>query len=260
MFDKGQAGAVINKLSTLARERSWKYFEVRGGRETFPQNASPATQFYGHKLSLSNSDEELVAQFASGVRRAIRKAEKSGVEVEVTRTRSAILEFYRLHVGTRRRHGLPPQPLTFFLNIYEEIIKLGQGFVVLARSGSRFLAGAVFFQYGETAVYKFGASDEVFQEFRGNNLVMWEAIKFLARNGCKTLHFGRTSLDNDGLRRFKAGWGALEETMEYFKFDTKTEAWKITRDSGSGFHNKIFRRLPLAINRLAGAVIYPHLD
>jgi Acetyltransferase (GNAT) domain len=260
IFDKGESDAVMKKVSTLARERKWRYFEIRGGRETFAPNACSAVQFYGHRLPLSDSTEELSARFVSGVRRAIRKAEKSGVDVEVTRTRAAILEFFRLHVATRRRHGLPPQPLSFFLNIYEEIIKPGQGFVALARSGSRFLAAAVYFQYGKTAVYKFGASDEVFQEFRGNNLVMWEAMKFLARNGCKMLHFGRTSLDNDGLRRFKAGWGALEEAIEYFRFDTETEAWKSAGDSGSGFHNRIFRRLPLAINRLAGAVIYPHLD
>jgi hypothetical protein len=74
------------------------------------------------------------------------------------------------------------------------------------------------------------------------------------------LHFGRTSPDNDGLRRFKAGWGALEEAIEYFRFDTVTEAWNSAGASGSGFHSKVFRRLPLALNRLAGAVIYPHLD
>jgi hypothetical protein len=260
IFDEDGSGFVVEKLSELARERNWKYFELRGGQETLPPIATPTTQFYGHKLPLSESSEELLAGFASPVRRAIRKAEKIGGSVEVTKTRNAILEFYRLHVKTRRRHGLPPQPLAFFLNIYEEIIKAGQGFVVLARRGSRPFAAAVFFQFGKTALYKFGASDEVFQEFRGNNLVMWEAIKFLMQNGSRLLHFGRTSLDNEGLRRFKAGWGALEEAIEYFRFDTEAKAWKNAGDSGSGFHNKVFRRLPLAVNRLAGAVIYPHLD
>jgi lipid II:glycine glycyltransferase (peptidoglycan interpeptide bridge formation enzyme) len=122
------------------------------------------------------------------------------------------------------------------------------------------LAAAVFFQYGRAAVYKFGASDEFLQRFRGNNFVMWEALKFLVRDGCRMLHFGRTSLDNEGLRRFKAGWGVIEEAIEYFRFDTETEAWKSAGDRSSGLHNKVFRRLPLAFNRLAGAAIYPHLD
>jgi CelD/BcsL family acetyltransferase involved in cellulose biosynthesis len=260
LFDKAEAGPVLDKLSELGRERNWKYFELRGGQEALPAAAVPATQFYGHQLPLSGSSEELLARLASPVRRAIRKAEKSGVHVQVTRTRDAILEFYRLHIRTRRRHGLPPQPLSFFLNIYEEIVKAGQGFVVLAKRGSRFLAAAVFFQFGKNSVYKFGASDELFQEFRGSNLVMWEAIRLLLRDGASMLHFGRTSLDNDGLRRFKLGWGTVEEAIEYFQFDIGAQAWKSNGHNGSGFYNNIFRRLPLLLNRFAGAVIYPHLD
>jgi hypothetical protein len=260
VFNPSASVAVMEKVSELAREQEWRYFEMRGGRESLPTTATPAIQFYSHKLAVARPEEELLAQLGSATRRAIRKAEKSGVKVEVVRTEAAMLEFYRLHVATRRRHGLPPQPRSFFLNIYEEIIKAGQGFAVLGRSSSRLVAAAVFFQYGDSAVYKFGASDEVFQGIRGNNLVMWEAIKYLMQNGCKMLHLGRTSLDNPGLRRFKAGWGAMEGMIEYFRFDTKANAWKGAGDSSSGFHNKIFRRLPLALNRLAGAVIYPHLD
>jgi GNAT acetyltransferase-like protein len=261
MFDQSEAEAVLNRVSELARARRWKYFEVRGGREILPVSATPARQFHGHSLRLSESSEDkLLARFASPVRRAIRKAEKSGVDVQVAMTQDAILEFYRLHVRTRRRHGVPPQPLSFFLNIYKEIIKTGRGFVVLAKRGPRFFAAAVFFHFGQKAVYKFGASDESLQEFRGNNLVMWEAIRFLIQSGARFLHFGRTDLENDGLRRFKMSWGAEEEVIEYFKFDAQAESWEIPSQKGSGFHRKVFRRMPLALNRLAGSVIYPHLD
>ena len=260
MSDQSEAEAVLKKVSELARERNWKYFEVRGGRGILPVGATPSRQFHGHSLRLSESSEELLARFASPVRRAIRKAEKSGVDVQVAVTQDAILEFYRLHVRTRRRHGVPPQPLSFFLNIYREIIRTGQGFVVLAKSGPRFVAAAVFLQFGQKAVYKFGASDESLQEFRGNNLVMWEAIRFLVQRGARFLHFGRTDLGNDGLRRFKMGWGGEEEVIEYFKFDAQGESWKYPARNGSAFHHGIFRSLPLALNRFAGSVIYPHLD
>jgi len=216
--------------------------------------------YYGHTLDLRANAEDLLTRFKSSVRRALRKAVESGLSVQVNQTREAILEYYRLHVQTRRRHGLPPQPVSFFLNIHDELIKPGLGFVVLANSGSRIVAAAVFFHFGRKAVYKFGASDERFQKFRGNNLIMWEGIRFLAQNGAETLHFGRTSLENDGLRRFKLAWGTEEETMEYFKFDTVAEEWVTGRDSASGFHNAVFGRLPSALNCLAGAVIYPHLD
>src|SRR6516162_2503219 len=259
IFSDGGSALAMHKLSDLALERKWKYLEVRGGR-TFELAATPAVVFYGHKLDLRGGAEELLTRFKSSARRAIRKGERSGLSIQVTRTREAILGFYRLHVQTRRRHGLPPQPESFFLNIHDEVIKPGLGFVVLASSGPRVVASAVFFHFGKKAVYKFGASDEKLQEFRGNNLVMWEGIRFLAQHGAETLHFGRTSLKNDGLRRFKLTWGAEEEIIEYFKFDTLAEEWVISRESASGFHNAVFGRLPSALNCLVGAIIYPHLD
>jgi hypothetical protein len=56
------------------------------------------------------------------------------------------------------------------------------------------------------------------------------------------------------------GWGTEEELIEYFKFDIEEKAWDSNGRDGLGFHNKIFRRLPLVLNRFAGSVIYPHLD
>jgi len=259
IFGEGGSAGAFAKLSKVARERKWKYFEVRGGKSLWG-SAVPALAFYGHTLDLRRGTEDLLTRVKSSVRRALRKAERSGLSVRVVRTREAILEFYRLHVRTRRRHGVPPQPESFFLNIHDEVIKPGLGFVVVARSGSRPIAAAVFFQFGKKAVYKFGASDERLQELRGNNMIMWEGIRFLAQNGAETLHFGRTSLKNDGLRRFKLTWGTQEETIEYVKFDTVAGAWVTGRDAASGFHEAIFGRLPSALNRLAGAIIYPHLD
>jgi lipid II:glycine glycyltransferase (peptidoglycan interpeptide bridge formation enzyme) len=219
-----------------------------------------AEKYYGHKLDLTIGMGELFARLQSPVRRAIRKAEKSGLTVEASKTREAMLDFYRLHVWTRRRHGLPPQSLTFFLNIHEAIIKTGLGFIVLAQRETKPIAAAVFLHSGATALYKYGASDKGVQELRGNNLVMWEGIKRLTGKGLKTLHFGRTSVDNDGLRKFKLSWGTKEEIIEYFRFAFRPNMWVNRCRNASQFHNRLFRRLPLAVNRVAGTLIYPHLD
>lgn len=260
LFHRSDAEIVRNACLSLVRERRWKYLEFRGGPGLRSLNAASSRQFYGHSLRLADRSDELLARFTSPVRRAIRKAENSGVDVQVATTEKAIFEFYRLHVRTRRRLGAAPQPLSFFRNIYRNVIEPGFGFVTLARNGAHLLAAAVFFQFGQKAVYKFGASDESLQEFRGNNLVMWAAIRFLADHGAKSLHLGRTDLGNDGLRRFKMGWGAEEEVIEYFRFDGEGELWEGLSRSGSGFPSKIFRSLPLSLNRLAGSLIYPHLD
>jgi len=262
LFGECRQESLMETLAELGRERNWHYFELRGGKQMLPGSEVAAEKHYGHKLDLTVGPGKLFSNFQGSVRRAIRKAEKSGLSVEVTSTRKAMLDFYRLHVRTRRRHGLPPQPLPFFLNIDEEIMKADLGFMALAKKRTNPIAAAVFFYSGKTALFKFGASDERSHESRGNNLVMWEGIKQLCEKGLKTLHFGRTSIgsDGEGLRRFKLSWRTEEQTIGYFKFALNTGEWEDDNYFGSGFHKQLFRRLPLVLNRFAGSVIYPHLD
>ena len=168
--------------------------------------------------------------------------------------------FYKLHVRTRRRHGVPPQPWSFFLNIQRHLIGAGHGFIVIVEGQKRPLAAAIFFKFGRHAIYKFGASDERLQKLRANNLAMSAGIKNLADGGAEILHFGRTEKENQGLRRFKLSWGATEEEIRYARFETASGCWKESRGPGSGLHKHIFRALPASLNRVAGAMIYPHLD
>lgn len=260
VFEQLEGATLMEQLMELGLQRKWRYFELRGGRDALPFEAAVCNKFHGHKLDLTLGAEELFARFDSSVRRAIRKAEKSVIVIEAGKSWASMLEFYHLHSRTRRRHGLPPQPLGFFRNIHREIIGAGLGFVVLAKIALRPVAAAVFFHFGKRALYKFGASNERMQEFRGNNLVLWEGIKNLAAAGFDTLQLGRTDPGEEGLRRFKLAWGTEEDKIEYFRFAPRTQTWEAHSRSSMGFHNELFRRLPLMVNQLTGTLIYPHLD
>jgi CelD/BcsL family acetyltransferase involved in cellulose biosynthesis len=258
-FDGFDSTVLLQELQRLARESGWQAFEIRGGLgPSLP--ARPSLVFCGHSLDLRAGAKSLFQNFAGSVRRAIGKAERSGLRVELSASEEAVRDFYRLHVRTRRRHGLPPQPFSFFRKIHDHVIKPGLGLVSLARSGSDTVAAAVFFCLGTKAVYKFGASDDRYSNTRPNNLVMWHAIQQLADAKVTTLHLGRTSPHNEGLRRFKLGWGATEKPISYFRFDVRSNRWATMKDRSSGIHNALFKRLPLIANRLAGAALYPHLD
>ncbi len=259
LFEPDVAGPIRDGLLSFAQQRRWHHLEIRGGR-SFQLALGPASRSYGHTLDLSGNYTQMFDRFASSVRRAIRKAERSEVNAMAVRNRQAVGDFYKLHVETRRRHGLPPQSASFFCNIYEHIIKPGIGFIVLAKRGTRTIAAAIFFRFGNKAIYKYGASDKRFQAFRANNLAMWHGIQFLVRIGVEKLHFGRTEYENDGLRRFKLSWGTQEETINYYRVDPSGRQCFTRAHSDSGFHKKVFGRLPLVFNRVAGSIIYPHLD
>jgi hypothetical protein len=181
--------------------------------------------------------------------------------MQVDGSESALRDFYNLHILTRRRHGVPPQPWAFFRSIQEEILDRQLGFVVSARRAGRCLAAAVYFSWGTSALYKFGASNLRSLHLRPNHLVMWEAIKLLIADGVSTLHFGRTSPDNPGLRRFKLSWGTREETISYVRINGAAKLLtSVNRRAASTVTRKLFRNLPPVLNRLAGSLLYQHLD
>ena len=146
------------------------------------------------------------------------------------------------------------------MNLHDEAIARGFGFVALAKKDSHPIAGAVFLRFGGKAMYKFSALEFANQSFRGSNLVMWEAIKTLCETGCNRLHLGRTDMADQSLRRFKLGWGTTEQLIEYFRYERASGEWVVRRKPVSELQMTLFRRLPLAINRWAGSILYPHLD
>jgi hypothetical protein len=241
----------------LGRTRKWKYVECRGGRR-FLAGKPSSLDHYSHELKLAAVADEVFAGLDGAVRRAIRKAGKAGVEVEVSQDLAAVKIFYQLQTKTRRRHGLPPQPFTWFGNLYRHILAQNMGIVVVARKGHTPVSAAMYFYLGNKAVYKYGASDARYQDLRGNNLVMWEAIKWCGRRGLQHMSLGRTSLDQAGLRKFKLGWGTQEERITYFKYDLQQEQFIVERDKTTGWHNRIFRLAPGFISQAAGRLLYRH--
>ena len=122
----------------------------------------------------------------------------------------------------------------------------------MARHGGRAVAGAVFLTFGRSAIYKYGASDLAHQHLRPNNLVMWESIRKLVEQQMDCLNLGRTSLSNEGLRRFKQGWGSSDYLMRYLKYDYQRRAFVSVADQAHGWHNAVFQRLPMALLRVTG--------
>ncbi|HTD67264.1 MAG TPA: GNAT family N-acetyltransferase [Candidatus Limnocylindria bacterium] len=239
--------------------RGWKYLELRGGYDC-AVNAGPGTPFLGHRLALISSSSEIFEKFESAVRRAVRKAERAGVTVRFGTDLQSVRAYYRLHCRTRTRHGAPPQPFRFFQSLCQRVLEAGHGFVALAIYNEKPIAGAVFLQFARRAIYKFSASDERSQEHRGANVVIWKAICKLADAGAAELNFGKTSMSNEGLRRFKQGWGTEEYPIHYARYSFARRSFVKVDDLASGAQARAFAVLPVIVSKWIGRAVYPHLN
>jgi len=257
--DPASAGEILREAMDFGRKRNWKYLEIRGPGRVVGA-ASPSLSFLGHELPLSGQPDQVFGRFESSVRRAIRKAEAAKIQVQISQSYESLLIYYSLHCRTRKKHGLPPQSLAFFQSIFRKVLSKGRGLIAVARHQDRPIAAAMFFHFGDRAIYKFGASDLAFQHLRGNNLVMWEAIKWYSGRGHASLNFGRTSVANDGLRRYKLGFGTAEYPIDYFKYDFRKEAFVGDRDKVVGWFNGVFRLMPTPLSRMVGRMLYRHLS
>lgn len=170
-----------------------------------------------HVLQLSADPSEVHRGFhRSQVQRNIRRAGREGVVVRVADRRADLTEiFYRLHLATRRRQGVPVQPRRFFRLIWQHVIAAGHGAVLIAEHAGRPVAAAVFLRHNGTVIYKYGASDDAAWPLRPNHALFWHAIVTACEAGDRRFDWGRTELGNAGLRSFKSAWGAVEEPLRY---------------------------------------------
>ncbi len=249
---------LFERAKELGRMRKWKSIEFRGGNKYF-NDIEPSSFYYHHTLDLTPGEKDIFSGFSSNNKRNIKKAQRENVKVELLNSLEAADEFYLLNCLTRKKHGLPPQPYSFFRNIHKYILSQDLGFIVLASHENRVIAGAVYLHFGKKALYKFGASDMRNQQVRPNNLIMWEAIKHFIKEGYSEFSFGKTEPENAGLRQFKLGWGTKEEKIFTYKYKLAENKFIPNPDQTSGFHTRIFRKLPIPLLKLVGTLTYRHV-
>jgi len=248
----------VSKAIDYARQARWRYIEWRD-TGYFALGAPPWETYYTHDIDLANSEHELFSSLKDSNRRCIKKAVREGVSVQVAQTLDSLKSFYLLNCITRRRHGLPPQPFVFFKNVFEYVISKNLGIVVEASYSNKVIASSIFFHFGTSAIYKYGASDFVYQTLRPNNLVMWEAIKWYRDRGFTAMNLGRSDPNDQGLLQYKRAWGAKETAIHYYRYDLRKGMFLKDCKKGSSFFNILFARLPTIILRLAGRLLYRHM-
>jgi hypothetical protein len=88
---------------------------------------------------------------------------------------------------------------------------------------------------------------------------MWEGIKWYVQKGYGTLCLGRTALDNNGLRRFKAQWGGDEQIINYYRYDLRHNTFVAQTPRISNYCHHVFRAMPIPLLRISGSLLYRYM-
>jgi CelD/BcsL family acetyltransferase involved in cellulose biosynthesis len=249
--DEPRLCAALREAAVAARVRS---IEVRAPMAGTHQ-AGPAA--LRHVLDLEADPAAVYARFhPSQVQRNIKRAKREGVSVRQGDRPEDLLDvFYGLHLGTRRRQGVPIQPRRFFRLLWERVVQPGLASVLIAEANGRPVAAAVFLTWNGTLIYKFGASDERAWSLRPNHPLFWQAIQTACEQGCHSMDFGRTDAGQDGLAAFKRSWGAREEPLVYGNIGSGdhavTPGGTMTRALGA-----VIRHGPPLVCRVTGELLY----
>lgn len=250
--EAADVGALVDDLEEMRGVREIDSVELRGSVEA--PLGTPIQVGVTHELALDPDPAQVRAKLhPSQARRNVDRAAREGVAVRFSTDQEALLEtFYRLHLLTRRRQGVPIQPRRFFARLWEHLVVPGRGFVLVATLEGRPAAAAVFLESNRTLTYKFGASDPELLGARPNHAVFWAAIERACLAGRTTFDLGRTDVENVGLRAFKASWGAIERPLVYTALGRTHEA---ARDRGK-ILRPVISHAPLLVCRALGEALY----
>lgn len=243
------------ELDLLSRKQKTIPIELRG---KYSLNNSMITNS-NHVLSILKLDpdpDKKYNQFHSMHKRNLKKAQKSGLRIEMSTSQEKMDRYYQLHLHNRKRQGIPVQPKKFFNQLRKKILEQGFGFILLAYLEDECIAANIFLHWGQTLTYKYGASNPERLDLRPNNLLMWEGIRWGCENGYRILDLGRTSISNVGLRNFKNKWGAKETPLPYAILPARSYSSPNKRIER--VMHSIIRNSPSWVCRVSGELFYKH--
>ena len=187
----------------------------------------------------------------------IQKSIRDGLIAEVRCDYLAIKNFYKLHLKTRRKLGVPIQPEKYFIHFYKEIFESNLGFLVLVKMTGKIISAGIFSGFGKTLTYKYSASNPDYLKLRPNNLMLWTGIQEALSKGFLYFDFGKSDINNTGLRKFKSGWGAEEKELKYSYYPEVPESG-LSEKVQNKFLRPLIQNSPSFVCRMIGELFYKY--
>jgi CelD/BcsL family acetyltransferase involved in cellulose biosynthesis len=253
--------ALVDTVRKEQLRAKWKYIELRplsGGAHLGDLGGfGKSAEYYFYRLDLRPDPDSLYRGLhKSCVQRKIQRAEREHLAYEEGRSESILAKFHHLLLLTRRRHGLPPQPLGWFRNLLDCLGE--QAKIQMVSKDGQPIASIFTLSYKQTLVYKYGCSDSRFHKLGGMAFLFWKAILRGKGLGAQEFDLGRSEMNDPGQAVFKGRLGGVCSTLTYFRCPRR-----VSTRSASGWKMQVARNafgwLPDPLLTLAGRLLYKHV-
>jgi len=257
--DTEQLSSLVGLLRKNLTSTKWRRLEIRTTDAAVSrcEGFEKSAVFFLHKLDLNPPMDEIFGKLHKDcVQRKIRRAEREELTYEEGTSEPQVARFYGLLSTTRQRHGLPPQPLSWFHNL---VACLGDRVKIrIALKNGRPVAGILTLQYKKTLVYKYGCSDEKFSQLGGMQSLLWRAIQDAKKAQLSEFDLGRSECDNSGLVTFKDRWNATRTKLVYLQYP-RPFAHSIRLTAQSSISKRVFGCMPNGLRTATGRLLYKYM-
>ena len=255
---------IFHALQKQALPGRVSFFELRImnlDKSYVPSDFKTQTLSKIHILKLNKDPEILKKSFHKNhIQRSIKKAEKSDITLRKATDILDVKAFYQLQLRTRRKHGVPPQPFSFFINLWKVLYPEKRMDMYLIEHQRKTIAGMILLKFKNRVCYQYGASDENYLHLRPNHLLMWNAIQNACEEGFEYFDFGKSSIENESLIEFKRRWGTEEFDITHLYYPEVYGLQTISKKSLKyRITNLFWGNAPPLIAGLGGKLLYKHL-
>ena len=203
---------LVTSIETAALENGW--CEIRWTLspehtatygDFFTKTGYERTNHFTHLLKTSEDIDTLWHAYNKRVRGAVRKAEKSGVEVTDTNNAEALSTFYDMYLMTVKRLGGTPKPRS----LMQTLLAQKTAKLAIATYRGTIIAGLLYLHFNRSVTLWCEASVPAFLKYRPNNAIFHHIIRQACHEKYEWVDFGASPPENVGLIAHKEQYGTV---------------------------------------------------
>ncbi|MDH5260743.1 MAG: GNAT family N-acetyltransferase [Gammaproteobacteria bacterium] len=158
-----------------------------------------------------------LARVSKNLRRDIRKAQRSGLDVSLANSSVNGKELYDIYAQTVKQHG---GAIRYNAEYFHELLGLARGNsrlrVLLAKQGNKVAGFAVTARHGDTTCYLHGGASLEHRKLSPSDLLLHRAICDAQHDGSQGFNLMASPEDQPSLVRYKEKWGGTTRNLRTY--------------------------------------------